>query len=476
MKRNLAALGGGTAAGVNAGTLVNQSDKIIHLDPTNEILYDPAENIRNGKVVDDSVDGLIDLRLTIEGSKQLQPIRVYPLPQNKLDPSKPALKYGIAVGHRRTLCSRLTSADHPAISDLPRKVAAIIDTDWLKKGRAYQLRCQIHENTARVDLNPVELGQALLDYKRELSNEEKRVVPQHELMEVYGLPEKTVYLLLKAAEFHQIAKDACHLKLLTDLDSLNTFDLTCKANEQLGQAIFESLKVEGAPSTRILLRQARTLAESDGYEFDKASWSWPATVEAVGSKPAANTPANQPANSGQHNPGTPAPSNVPSTPTGAGSNNQGSAAGAGENAASNAGSAVTDQQGSGALDSQTGKQQPGSSNTQSAENNGQSALAPASSSTAGASQLAGGAKEPAEQAPLDESPAAGVAGAAKGAIIMVEFKMGADAKKDFTGELILNKKAKSPSMGVVAYLNDEGREEFIDVPLKLMNLVSINHQ
>lgn len=472
MKRNLAALGGGTAAGVNAGALVNQSDKIIHLDPTNEILYDPAENIRNGKVVDDSIDGLIDLRLTIEGSKQLQPIRVYPLPQSKLDPSKPALKYGIAVGHRRTLCSRLTSADHPAISDLPRKVAAIIDTDWLKKGRAYQLRCQIHENTARVDLNPVELGQALLDYKRELSAEEKRVVPQHELMEVYGLPEKTVYLLLKAAEFHQIAKDACHLKLLTDLDSLNTFDLTCKANEQLGQAIFESLKVEGAPSTRILLRAARTLAESEGYTFDKASWSWPATVEAVGSKPAGPVQALPPASAGQHSPATQAPASVQGTQAGAGSTNLGNTAGSDE----------TGKHGDGAIDPQATNTSSDSTNSSGTQGAGQANqppanLPPANPLPAGGTQETGGAKEPAEQAPNAQAPAAGpAAGAANGAIIMVEFKMGADAKKDFTGELILNKKAKSPSMGVVAYLNEEGREELIDVPLKLMNLVSINHQ
>lgn len=463
MKRNLAALGGGTAAAVNAGALGNQSDKIIHLDPTNEILYDPAENIRNGKVVDDSIDGLIDLRLTIEGSKQLQPIRVYPLPQNKLDPSKPALKYGIAVGHRRTLCSRLTSADHPAISDLPRKVAAIIDTDWLKKGRAYQLRCQIHENTARVDLNPVELGQALMDYKRELSAEEKRVVPQHELMEVYGLPEKTVYLLLKAAEFHQIAKDACHLKLLTDLDSLNTFDLTCKANEQLGQAIFESLKVEGAPSTRILLRQARTLAESEGYTFDKANWSWPASVEVVGSKPAGPAPALPPASTGQHNPATQAPTNGPSTQAGAGATSLGNTAGSGE----------TGKHSDGAIDPQATNTQSGSTNSGDAQDSGPANQPPTNSAPAGAAQESGGAKEPVEQASNAQAPAVG---AAKGAIIMVEFKMGADAKKDFTGELILNKKAKSPSMGVVAYLNEEGREELIDVPLKLMNLVSINHQ
>jgi hypothetical protein len=459
MKRNLSALGNGTAASVNAGTLGNQADKIIHLDPNSEILYDPAENIRNGKVVDDSLEGLIELRLTIEGSKQLQPIRVYPLPPHKLDPSKPALKYGIAVGHRRTLCSRLTSADHPAISDLPRKVAAVIDTEWLKRGRAYQLRCQIHENTARVDLNPVELGQALLDYKRELSAEEKRLVPQHELMEVYGLPEKTVYLLLKAAEFHPIAKEACHRKLLTDLDTMNTFDLICKANEELAQAIFDSLQVEGAPNTRALMRQARTLAESEGYRFNKETWSWPASVENAGNKPAVPAPAQAQATTAQRVLG--ATNTEQSTVTG------------GEYL-SQVGAQVEDAGHSDVADN--GQQlnslsSPGATGQQ--KENFTEAATSRQSSEDRKSMESGQSQAPSAPLVSDEMTPPALGGAP---IIMVEFKMGAEAKKVFTGELVVTKKSKAPNMGVVAYLNAQGREELVEVPLKLMNLVSINHQ
>ena len=103
MKRNFAALGSGSAAAVNAGTIGIQKDKVVHLDPNAEILYDPADNVRNGKVVDDSIEGLIELRLTMDGSEQLQNIRVYPLPPEKLDPKKPLLKYGVAYGHRRKI-------------------------------------------------------------------------------------------------------------------------------------------------------------------------------------------------------------------------------------------------------------------------------------------------------------------------------------------------------------------------------------
>lgn len=279
--RNFGKLGDSSAAQLNAGTIGIQKDKVVHLDPTTEILYDPAENIRNGKVVDDSIEGLIELRLTMDGAEQLQPIRVYPLPPEKLDASKPAMKYGIAYGHRRTLSCRLTSADHPSIGPKPRKVAAVIDVDWLKRGRSYRLRCQIHENTAKVDLNPVELGQALRDYQRELGQEEKRHVSQAELMQVYGLREKTVYNLLKAADFHPVAKEVCHSHLLSDLDTMVTFDAICKLNEDLAKAIFESLKVPGAPSNRTLIRQARVLAEDEAYKFDPETWVWPDSVSVV---------------------------------------------------------------------------------------------------------------------------------------------------------------------------------------------------
>lgn len=460
--RNLGALGGSSAAGVNGGLLGNQADKIVHLDPVNEILYDPAENIRNGKYVDDNLEGLIALRLTIEGSKQLQPIRVYVLPPEKRDPKKPALKYGIAVGHRRTLCSRLTSADHPAIGAMPRKVAAVIDSDWFKNGRSYQLRCQIHENTARLDLNPVELGQALLAYKNELEDEEKRKVPQRELMDVFGLPEKTVYLLLKAAEFHPIAKEVCHQKLLTDLDTLNTFDLTCKANEAMGQAIFESLKEEGAPSTRVLFRQARQLAESKDFTFDAKSWSWPDTVEKGASKStqaSTQTPVTEEVSQPQTESNAAAQQNATDQASQKNAHqrtaeapiNKGKAA---EDAESNKGETKSEQR--------DNEQHHGSAGT---GNPGQASAPPANPGHGQAQQTAKGTGV--------EHAQTGLSGQA---VIMVEFKMGEEASKLFTGELMVGQKPKAPSMGIVHYLNEEGREELIDVPLKLMKLLSINHQ
>ncbi|MCF5422921.1 hypothetical protein GIV93_20405 [Pseudomonas syringae] len=51
--------------------------------------------------------------------------------------------------------------------------------------------------------------------------------------------------------------------------------------------------------------------------------------------------------------------------------------------------------------------------------------------------------------------------------------MGEEAKQTFSGELLLNRKAKLPSLGVVAYL-DDGREQTVEVPLKLIKLVSIS--
>ena len=119
--RNFANLGNGTAAAINSGTIGVQKDKIVHLDPNAEILYDPEENIRNGQLIDDSIEGLVELRQTLD-EEQLQPIRVYPLPPHKLDPAKPAMKYGIGFGHRRTLACRLTSDDSPLITGKARKV------------------------------------------------------------------------------------------------------------------------------------------------------------------------------------------------------------------------------------------------------------------------------------------------------------------------------------------------------------------
>lgn len=459
--RNFGGLGNSSAAQLNAGTIGIQKDKVVHLDPTTEILYDPAENIRNGKVVDDSIEGLIELRLTMDGAEQLQPIRVYPLPPEKLDPNKPAMKYGIGFGHRRTLCCRLTSADHPSIGPMPRKVAAVIDVDWLKRGRSYRLRCQIHENTAKVDLNPVELGQALRDYQQELGQEEKRHVSQAELMQVYGLPEKTVYYLLKAADFHPIAKEVCHSHLLSDLDTMVTFDVICKLNEDLAKAIFASLKEPGAPSNRTLIRQARVLAEDKAYKFDPESWVWPDSVTAVAERQSAPVVAVTQEPSAL--PGSNAPNEQ--RPDGA---QQEAATANGQNSNGGAQEPV-------GSDTQAGNSNAGVQTETRPQTQSQPQTTPqtqAGSKPGGVAAGAAGAAEPSSRPEQDE--AAPLAGTNK-PIIMVEFKMGEEAKKTFTGELLVSRKAKASSAGVIAYLNEEGREEVIEVPLKYIGLVSINH-
>ncbi|HCA5887002.1 TPA: hypothetical protein MXS07_006661 [Pseudomonas aeruginosa] len=460
--RNFGKLGDSSAAQLNAGTIGIQKDKVVHLDPTTEILYDPAENIRNGKVVDDSIEGLIELRLTMDGAEQLQPIRVYPLPPEKLDASKPAMKYGIAYGHRRTLSCRLTTADHPSIGPKPRKVAAVIDVDWLKRGRSYRLRCQIHENTAKVDLNPVELGQALRDYQRELGQEEKRHVSQTELMQVYGLREKTVYNLLKAADFHPVAKEVCHSHLLSDLDTMVTFDVICKLNEDLAKAIFESLKVPGAPSNRTLIRQARVLAEDEAYKFDPETWVWPDSVSVVAER------QNAPVTSTTTTTTTQAPPQLPGS--------QGSDAQPSTDKQQEAGTAIRQNSGGGA-------QEPVSTGSQPAYQVKTGEQTETRPQTQTQPQTQAGTLPVGGAGAAVQGPRAELGGAAPEAnthqatppIIMVEFKMGEEAKKTFTGELLVSRKPKATSAGVIAYLNEEGREEVIEVPLKYIGLVSINH-
>lgn len=457
---NFGNLGTNTAAALNSGTLGVNKDKIVHLDPVTEILYDPEENIRNGKVIDDSLDNLVALRLGIDG-EQLQAIRVYPLPANKLDPAKPAMKYGIAFGHRRTLACRLTSEDSPLIKGNARKVKAVIDVNWLKKGRAYRLRCQIEENTQRLDLNPVELGQALREYQRELSQEEGRHISQADLMKAYHLKEKTVYNLLKAADFHQIAKDLCHGQLLNDLDTMVTFDAICKVNEPLGRAIYESLNAEGAPSHRSLIRKARILADDKDYVFDPLSWEWPGSVEHVGAKPATVLQMPATANVGQGpNPSTPPVE--PNQSADVASNGQTSNPKPGtEGAGANTEQTNTPQTPSRATPP---AKEPGDDNREGGNGGGTDAVG---------TQPTTQARNPAAQtAPIPQGANTGL-----GPIIMVEFKMGAEASSTFHGELLVDRDhiAKRSGHGVVAYLND-GREELIEVPLQHIKLLSLNHQ
>ncbi|MFL1449330.1 ParB/RepB/Spo0J family partition protein [Pseudomonas tritici] len=456
--RNFSALGASSAASVNAGTIGVQKDKIVYVDAQAEVLYDPAENVRNGKLVDDGIEGLIELRVGMDASEQLQPIRLYPLPPEKLDPKQPLLKYGVGYGHRRMLCCRLTSKDHPAIGDKPRKVAAIIDVEWTRRTASYRRRCQIQENTQRVDLNPVELGQAILGYQKDLMAEEGRHVSQRELMETFGLREKTVWALLKAAEFHEIAKDVCHQSLLSDLDTMVTFDGICKQSEQLAQAIYDSLRVVGAPNNRAYIRQAKVMAEEPGYQFNATDWVWPDSVAGFGGKVAQpKTPAAPLVNSQQRPEPNPAPGTEPLAPN-----------------------AETQQSTTSATVetglSQGGVGSPGAVRQEQAPlaappAPGPESKAPPRQATQGASALTPGAHrhDSAEGATTFTS-------VEKGPIIMVQFKMGALASKTFTGELVLGERAKASSSAVVAYLDDNGREEKVDVPLKLIELLSINHQ
>lgn len=461
MKRDFSNLRGASAASVNAGTLGIQKDKVVYLDPNAEILYDPSENVRDSDFQEDDREGLIALRLSMDEAEQLQPIRVYPLPADKLDPSKPTLKYGIGYGHRRMLSCRLTKKDHPQIGDMPRKVAAVIDVDWLKRGKSYRLRCQIQENNNRRELNYVEQGMAIRSFRDELSREEGRPVPQRELMEIFNIPEKTLGYLMLAAEFHAIAKAASSRKLLTDLDSLVTFDSICKANTEFAKAIYDSLLDKEAPRTRSLIRAAKAKIETEpDYKVDPETWAWPNSILSEEAGSAAQQPPAQvqmPVGS------IPAAHNEPvATPV--------SQSVDGSSAAIHSG-ASHDQ-----LPSEANPGAERSSSGDSAHDDDESGHSGSGSSVVPFSKTGETSSNPVQPAAPAKGATQQLPGdtAAKGPIIMVSFKMGDEAPTSFNGELLLNRKAKAPSMGVVAYLN-EGREEVIEVPLKHVELVSINH-
>ncbi|MCF5382092.1 hypothetical protein GIW05_00960 [Pseudomonas syringae] len=451
MKRDLSKLGGVSAAAVNAGTIGIQKDKVLHVDPETEILYDPAENVRNGKVVDDSKPGLIDLRRTIDDSGQHQLIRLYPLPPSKLDPKKPALKYGIAFGHRRVLCCRLTKKDHPDFSELPRKVSAVLDVDWLKKGKSYRLRCQIEENTQRVDLNFVEFGQAIHDYREALESEEGRSVPQRELQVTYNLKEKTLGNLLQAASFHELTKAACNGKVMTDLDALVTFDSICKINLGFAQAIYNSLLDESAPRTRSMIRQAKAKIEADPeFVVNPETWVWPDIVAAPVSKPPQKTAP------------VPTPASPASPPT------------ITHRTGEEAGGAGSSSDSTNGAEHNLGNELPANAALSGESSGGKQSPAPQPAVTVPPANVAGQSAT-SEQGAGKDSTRKEVVGTdpASSTIIMVSFKMGEEAKQTFSGELLLNRKAKLPSLGVVAYL-DDGREQTVEVPLKLIKLVSIS--
>jgi len=419
---------GSAAAANGAGLTVTDKDRVVYLDPTKDVLYEPSENVRDQGVMDTNLDSLVSLRLTLDGEGQLQPIRVYPLPQAKLDPSCPSMKYGVAYGHRRLLACRLTSADSPLVGDQPKRVMALVDTDWLTKGGSYRIRCQIQENKNRLDLNFVEEGEALRRFRAELSQEEDRAVPQRELIEIFGIPEKTVGYLLQAAEFEDLAKEACNRKILTDLDSLVTFDAICKVNAAFARAVYASLEDRDAPRTRTMIRAAKTFIETNpSYSVDAAVWQWPDVVMQTPAPKVSVTAAK--------------PSEV----------------------------RVTDQQpkeivkdaAPGGLGAGTPDAAPGEREVVDL------AFPQPALSNDGATPLPS----------VQTTPQTTVVHAARNAsavVVVVSFRMGEEATLEFNGELLLDRPAKTPNLASVMYIND-GREEIVEVPLRLVSLVSINH-
>jgi hypothetical protein len=203
------------------------------------------------------------------------------------------------------------------------------------------------------------------------------------------------------------------------------------------------------------------MAEHAGYNFDAETWKWPDSVSGFGVKAA-------PAPIAQIHVAPQAPDQNPGAKTPALDPNQ---APAGE--ASLAGG-VVDGSGAGKSGAETGQ-----TNIAPATNPSQQGAGEPSTSGVGTEPLTP-AQTPAAAPTTPASPKVDAPtpapNAVKAPIIMVTFKMGGEAKKVFTGELVLNAKAKSTNSAVVAYLADLGREERVEVPLKFIELVSINHQ
>lgn len=469
MARDIAKLAGmGNAASVNIGGGVGPSkDKLLYLDPNEEIFYDPKKNIRNHKALVRHRERLIALRVTIDNEGQIQPIKVYLLPPEMLDPKRPKMKYGICVGHRRTLASRLTSADSELIlTSTPRKVTALLETDWINRGESRQIEGQFVENEEQEPLNFVEKGEGLRKWQEAVYRETGKRPSQREMLQKWPrYKEKTLGYLMQAAEFDDLAKEACHESVISDLDSLVTFDAVCKAHPEFAQAMYKSLEDPEAPRTRALIRAAKTLVEANPeYIVDHAAWAWPDVVQEIAKpKPAPVEPAQPQQTVGQQ-PNVAAAPVAPVTPAGPASTETPASAGVkgasndgAENSGNNASNVVdlpfkqpSHTGGEDGVNTQTGKQTP-------APIEGAGNAAESGQKGAQASNVA---PQPQSKAPQP--------------VVMVSFKMGDEATQEFNGELVLGKRAKTASMGVVAYLN-EGREETIEVPLKHINLLSINH-
>lgn len=433
-KPRFGSIGVETAAAANStGLPGSKKDTLVWLDPVKEVLYLPKENIRNEEALESNIDALLAMRTTLDREGQLQAIRVYPLPPELLDSNNKDLKYAVAYGHRRLLSCRLTSADSALIGGATRKIMALVDNDWLAKSESERVRCQLTENIVRVDLNFVEEGEALRRYREALGREENRPVPQRELCEIFGVAEKTLGQLLQAAEFDELAKKACNLKVMTDLDSLVSFDLICKINPAFGLAIYTSLEDESAPRNRTLIRAAKTFIETTpDYKLDE-NWAWPETVTVMTAKKvdaAVQKPLARPA-----------------TPQGAVENTASTSSNSDSNANTKNSSTADD---SGAKTDQVS-----------------SSSVPAGDGLVALEFPGAGAKPPA-------SPVVKSGGVPKTPLLLVSFKMGDEASNLFNGELRLDVPAKNPSLASVSYL-DTGRETIVEVPLRFITLISISH-
>lgn len=434
-----------TPGAVNTGGLAAaaQKDRVIFLDPDADILYDPDQNVRLHKRMNKG--RLINLRLSIERDGQLQSIRVYPLPG--VDPSKTKPAYGIAVGHRRVLSCRLTKADDPRIPETPRKIACVVDNDWLALTASAQLLIRLSENRDREDLDFVEEGRGIKQFREKIFEETGKRLTQRELSEIFKVPEKTLALLLFAAEFDGFALDASSEQLITDLDSLVSFDRICKANPKVGELIYKSLKDPEAPRTRSLIRAASAFIEANpGYSGE--NWSWPETVAAQVKQPTApahvapQPPASQPVAGAEvpHHGGT-----QPSIP-GATENQDAGAATATPNPAVGA-------VGGSSVDVNTPSQPP---------------VAPTASAPAPATQpVASGGVSP--QPHLNGSAHA-IAAALPTFIVNVEQ----EGQKPLSGRLILEKPSKSPSMAWVKFHKD-GSDRDDEFPVSKIRIISITH-
>lgn len=218
------------------------------------------------------------------------------------------------------------------------------------------------------------------------------------------------------------------------------------------------MKVPGAPNNRSLIRQARVLAEDESYKFNPEAWVWPDSVVGVVEKQGSQPPAKP-------NPAIAPPQVVVgAAEQAAGQGSQLAGASTGSDASAKEGAGNGSQE-------PASVEQTGGAKLAGAPNVPQTQTAvPPSNAGAGAETVESASSTQPQE--TNESPSNQ---AAASPIIMVEFKMGAEAKTMFTGELLVSRKPKATSAGVVAYLNEEGREEVIEVPLAHIALVSINH-